>query len=194
MKYMPPFQLSALVEKLEEQGFSCRIGSMELDVHPVKRPYFERWLSNRDGFVRMLSGNIDYVGIEDVMRMGPFYNVYCLVENDFIIDADDNAHKLLDAAPYYQLYNGKVTSMGWSGGVVSNILAKDATLSGEFASNIMKEEVKKITLKAANYCCIIETRAWEPAGLASAFRIIDRIALDVRKLVKTIHFGENVDA
>jgi hypothetical protein len=194
MKYMPPFQLSALVEKLEEQGFSCRIGSMELDVHPVKRPYFERWLSNRDGFVRMLSGNIDYVGIEDVMRMGPFYNVYCLVENDFIIDADDNAHKLLDAAPYYQLYNGKVTSMGWSGGVVSNILAKDATLSGEFASNIMKEEVKKITLKAANYCCIIETRAWEPAGLASAFRIIDRIALDVRKLVKTIHLGENVDA
>jgi hypothetical protein len=193
MKYMPPFQLSALVEKLEEQGFSCRIGSMELDVHPVKRPYFERWLSNRDGFVRMLSGNIDYVGIEDVMRMGPFYNVYCLVENDFIIDADDNAHKLLDAAPYYQLYNGKVTSMGWSGGVVSNILAKDVTLSGEFASNIMKEEVKKITLKAANYCCIIETRAWEPAGLASAFRIIDRIALDVRKLVKTIHLGENVD-
>jgi hypothetical protein len=162
-------------------------------VHPVKRPYFERWLSNRDGFVRMLSGNIDYVGIEDVMRMGPFYNVYCLVENDFIIDADDNAHKLLDAAPYYQLYNGKVTSMGWSGGVVSNILAKDATLSSEFASNIMKEEVKKITLKAANYCCIIETRAWEPAGLASAFRIIDRIALDVRKLVKTIHLGENVD-
>ena len=194
MKYMPPFQLSALVEKLEEQGFSCRIGSMELDVHPVKRPYFERWLSNRDGFVRMLSGNIDYVGIEDVMRMGPFYNVYCLVENDFIIDADDNAHKLLDAAPYYQLYNGKVTSMGWSGGVVSNILAKDATLSSEFASNIMKEEVKKITLKAANYCCIIETRAWEPVGLASAFRIIDRIALDVRKLVKTIHLGENVDA
>jgi hypothetical protein len=193
MKYMPPFQLSALVEKLEKQGFSCRIGSMELDVHPVKRPYFERWLSNRDGFVRMLSGNIDYVGIEDVMRMGPFYNVYCLVENDFIIDADDNAHKLLDAAPYYQLYNGKVTSMGWSGGVVSNILAKDATLSGEFASNIMKEEVKKITLKAANYCCIIETRAWEPAGVASAFRIIDRIALDVRKLVKTIHLGENVD-
>ena len=193
MKYMPPFQLSALVEKLEEQGFSCRIGSMELDVHPVKRPYFERWLSNRDGFVRMLSGNIDYVGIEDVMRMGPFYNVYCLVENDFIIDADDNAHKLLDAAPYYQLYNGKVTSMGWSGGVVSNILAKDATLSGEFASNIMKEEVKKITLKAANYCCIIETRAWEPAGLASAFQIINRIALDVRKLVKTIHLGENVD-
>ena len=193
MKYMPPFQLSALVEKLEEQGFSCRIGSMELDVHPVKRPYFERWLSNRDGFVRMLSGNIDYVGIEDVMRMGPFYNIYCLVENDFIIDADDNAHKLLDAAPYYQLYNGKVTSMGWSGGVVSNILAKDATLSGEFASNIMKEEVKKITLKAANYCCIIETRAWEPAGLASAFQIINRIALDVRKLVKTIHLGENVD-
>ena len=53
---MPPFPLSALVLALQEQDFSCRIGNMELDVHPTKRPYFERWLSNRDGFVRMLSG------------------------------------------------------------------------------------------------------------------------------------------
>jgi hypothetical protein len=190
---MPVFQLSSLVEALEEQGFSCRTGSMELDVHPMKRPYFERWLSNRDGFLRLMSGNVDFVGIEDVMRMGPFYNVYCLVENDFVIEADDNAHKLLDASPYFQLHNGKVASMGWSGGVIADALAKDTVLSEEFARNIMKEEVKGITVKAANYCCIIETRAWEPAGLASAFATIDRIAHNIRRLVKTIHLGEFVD-
>ena len=190
---MPVFQLISLVDALEEQGFSCRAGSMELDVHPMKRPYFERWLSNRDGFLRLMSGNVDFVGIEDVMRMGPFYNVYCLVENDFVIEADDNAHRLLDAAPYFQLHNGKVASMGWSGGVIADALAKDAVLSEEFARNVMKEEVKGITVKAANYCCIIETRAWEPAGLASAFATIDRIAHNIRRLVKTIHLGEFVD-
>ena len=190
---MPVFQLNSLISALEEQGFACRAGSMELDVHPMKRPYFERWLSNRDGFLRLASGNVDFVGVEDVMRMGPFYNVYCLVENDFIIDTDDNAHKLLDASPYFQLHNGKVASMGWSGGVIANMLAKDAVLSEEFARNIMKEEVKRITVNAANYCCIIETRAWEPAGLASAFVTIDRIAHNIRRLVKTIHLGEYVD-
>jgi len=166
---------------------------MELDVHPMKRPYFERWLSYRDGFLRLMSGNVDFVGIEDVTRMGPFYNVYCLVENEFIIEADENAHQLLDASPYFQLHNGKVASMGWSGGVIADQLTKDSMLSEEFARHVMKEEVKGITVKAANYCCIIETRAWEPAGLASAFAIIDRIALNIRKLVKTIHLGEYVD-
>jgi hypothetical protein len=187
---MPVFQLSALVRGLEEQGFSCRIGNLKLDVDQKKRPYFERWLFNRDGFVRLMSGNIDFVGIEEVVRMGPFYDIYCLIENDFIVDTDDNAHKLLDAAPYYNLSNGKVTNMGWSGGVIANMLAKDAILSKEFVKNIMKEELKMIMLKAANYCCIIETQAWEPAGLASAFKALDRIAYNVRQLIQTIHLGE----
>ncbi|MCI0560114.1 MAG: hypothetical protein MN733_16620 [Nitrososphaera sp.] len=167
---------------------------MELDVHPVRRPYFERWLSNRDGFVRMLSGSVDYIGIEDVVRMGPFYNIYCLVENDSIIDTDDNAHNLLDAGPHFQLCEGKAASMGWSGGVVASILEKDSALSDEFSRNIMKEEVKKITLKASNYCCVIETRAWDPAGLATAFRVIDRVAYNVRRLIKSIHLGEDFGA
>ncbi|HEV8405337.1 MAG TPA: hypothetical protein VGQ13_05455 [Nitrososphaera sp.] len=190
---MPVFQIGALANALEDQGFSCRIGSMELDVHPMKRPYFERWLSNRDGFLKLASGNVDFLGVEDVMRMGPFYNVYCLVENNSIVDADDNAHKLLDAAPYFQLHNGKVTSMGWSGGVIANMLDKDTVLSEEFARYIMKEEVRRITVKVANYCCIIETRAWEPGGLSSAFTTIDRIAYNIRRLVKSIHLGEYVD-
>jgi hypothetical protein len=52
--------------------------------------------------------------------------------------------------------------------------------------------VKRITLKASNYCCVIETRAWDPAGLAASFDVVDRIALDVRKLIKAIHLGEDV--
>lgn len=187
---MPPFPLSILVQALEDRGFSCRIGSIDLDVHPKKRSYFERWLSNRDGFVRILSGNIDFVGIEEVMRMGPFYDIYCLVENDFIVDADDNAHKLLDSAPYYTLSNGKVINMGWSGGVIANMLAKDTTLSNDFVGNIMKEELKRISIEAANYCCVIKTQAWEPAGLAEAFSAIDRIGYNVRQLLKRIHLGD----
>jgi hypothetical protein len=187
---MPLFPLNILVQALEDRGFSCRIGSIDLDVHPKKRPYFERWLSNRDGFVRLLSGNIDFVGIEEVMRMGPFYDIYCLVENDFIVDTDDNAHKLLDAAPYYTLSNGKVINMGWSGGVIASMLAKDTILSNDFTINIMKEELKRITIEAANYCCVIETQTWEPAGLAEVFSVIDRIGYNVRQLLKRIHLGD----
>jgi hypothetical protein len=187
---MPLFPLSTLVQALEERGVSSRIGNMELDVHPMKRPYFERWLSNRDGFVRVTSGNIDFIGIEEVMRMGPFYNVYCLIENDFIVDTDDNAHKLLDAAPYYTLSGGKVINMGWSGGVIADMLEKDAVLSKDFARNIMKEELKSMMIKVANYCCIIETQTWEPVGLASAFSAIDLIGYNVRQLVKRIHLGD----
>ena len=187
---MPLFPLSTLVQALKERGFSSRIGNMELDVHPMKRPYFEQWLSNRDGFVRVISGNIDFIGIEEVMRMGPFYNVYCLIENDFIVDTDDNAHKLLDAAPYYTLSGGKVINMGWSGGVIADMLAKDAVLSKDFARNIMKEELKSMMIKVANYCCIIETQTWEPVGLASAFSAIDLIGYNVRQLVKRIHLGD----
>ncbi|HJU35650.1 MAG TPA: hypothetical protein VJ695_11065 [Nitrososphaera sp.] len=190
-EYMPHFSLSTLVHALEEQGFRCRIGSVDLDVHPEKRPYFERWLSNRDGFVRMMSGSIDFVGIEEVMRMGPFYDIYCLVENDFIVDTDDNAHKLLDSAPYYALSNGKIINMGWSGGVIANMLARDSALSKDFARNIMKEELKRITVRSANYCCVIETQAWEPAGLALAFTAIDRIGYNVRQLLKRIHLGDS---
>ena len=187
---MPLFPLSALVQALGELGFRCRVGSMDPDVHPMKRPYFERWLSNRDGFVRVMSGSIDFIGMEEVVRMGPFYDIYCLVENDFIFDTDDNAHKLLDAAPYYTLSRGKVINMGWSGGVIANMLAEDAVLSKDLARNIMKEELKSITIKAANYCCVIETQAWDQAGLASAFTAINRIGYNVRQLVKTIHLGD----
>jgi len=188
---MPVFQLNTLVDALIDLGYNCGIGNL-VEIHASRRPYFERWLSNRDGFVKMI-GNVSYIGIEDVVRMGPFYNIYCILENNSIVETDDNAHKLLDAGPYYQLHNGKVISMGWSGGIIANVLARDTVLSQDFADNIMKEEVKNITLRAENYACIIETRAWEPLGLASTFKIIDRIAYNIRQLIKTIHWGEYVD-
>jgi hypothetical protein len=189
---MPVFDLHSLVRFLRETGYSSKIGSMDQDLKPARKPYLERWLANRDGFVSVQGGNIDYLGIEEVVRMGPFFNVYCVIENEFLAEADDNAHKLLDAGPYFELLGGKVTSLGWSGGVVSTILAKDEILSAEFCKAIMKEEVKRITLRAADYCCIVETRAWDPEGLASVFGILDRIAYDVRRLIKAVHLGEDI--
>jgi hypothetical protein len=63
-------------------------------------------------------------------------------------------------------------------------------LSKYFARNIMTEELKRIMIKVANYCCVIQTETWEPAGLVSAFPAIDRIGYNVRQLVKTIHLGD----
>lgn len=191
---MPVFDLQALVRLLSEMGYSSRTGKIEQDVNPALRPYMERWLANRDGFVTLEGGQVDYIGIEEVVRMGPFFNVYCVIKNEFLAEADENAHKLLDAGPYYELYGGKVANLGWSGGAISTLLARDNLLSNEFSKAIMREEVKKITLHAADYCCIVETRTWDPAGLASVFGILDRIAYNVRKLIKAVHLGEDIGA
>lgn len=187
---MPIFAVNALVNALAELGYACKAGARS-DIRPDRWPYFERWLQNRDGFVTMESGHIDFIGIEEVVRMGPFFNIYCLVGNDSLSGSDDNAHNLLDASPYFELRNGRLKSLGWSGGVLSNLLAKDAELSTEFAKNIMKEEAKRIHVRAHNYCCVVETSVWDPAGLASVFGIMDRMAMHTRKLMKQVHFGEN---
>ena len=189
---MPVFDLGSLVKSLEQKGFNARPGDLGVDINPARRPYHERWLAHRDGFIRMLSGNIDFVGIEEVVRMGPFFDVHCIIENDFVAGNNEDAHRLLDATPYYQLYNGKLTSMGWSGGIVAHSLAKDETLSAEFGKNIMREEVKKISLQAANYCCVIQTKVWDHEGLVQVFGIIDRIAMIARRLIKQVHLGEQV--
>ena len=187
---MPVFDVRGLVGALEQRGFHAQVGDTNLDIHPARRAYFERWLNHRDGFVKMLSGNIDFVGIEEVVRMGPFFDVYCLIENGFLADNDADAHRLLDATPYYQLSRGHVTTMGWSGGVISSLLAKDEYLSSEFRKNVMREEVRKISLQAANYCCVVQTKVWEYEGVAHVFGIMDRIAMVARKLIKQVHLGE----
>ncbi len=189
---MPVFDLAALVRLLSEQGHKCREGGMA-DIRPERRPYFERWLANRDGFVTMQGGNVDYVGIEEVVRMGPFFDIRCIVANDFVADNDDNAHNLLDASPYYELKKGRAANLGWSGGVLSTYLAKDADLTKALEQGITREEVKRLRAKAHDYCCIIETAVWDPSGLAAVFGIIDAMAMHARKLLKQVHFGEYVD-
>ena len=190
---MPIFQIENLVEELSSAGINCKIGKMQVDIPAALRPYFERWLLNRDGFLKIYSQNIDYIGVEDVVRMGPFFNVYCIIENQHIIENDENILKLLCANPYFDLRNGKVTKLGWSGGILADILTGDNILYGYFTKNIMKEEVRKISVKVANYACIVETQVWEASGLASIYNVIDRIGMNVKELLKRVHLGDDTD-
>lgn len=190
---MPIFRLETLIEELTSAGISCKIGKMDIDIPSTLRPYFERWLLNRDGFLKIYNQNIDYIGVEDVVRMGPFFNVYCMLENKYITENDENILKLLCASPYFNLRNGRVNQLGWSGGVLAEILSADNVLHDCFTKNIMKEEVRKISVRVTNYACIVETQVWEPSGLASIYDVIDRIGLNVRELLKRIHLGDDVD-
>jgi len=185
--------MQLLVNELSSIGVNCKVGNMLFDIPSARRPYFERWLLHRDGFVKMYNENIDYIGIEDIVRIGPFYNVYCLIENQHITENDDNSYQLLGAEPYFNLHNGKVTKLGWSGGVLADILANDSILYNSFAANIMKEEIRKISIKVANFACVIETRTWEVDGLASIYNVIDRIGLKVKELLKQVQLGNDID-
>jgi hypothetical protein len=189
---LPIFQVCAFVDELHLLGVNCKIGNLISDIPDARRAYFERWLSNMDGFIKIFNGNIDYIGIEEVVRIGPFFNVYCLIENQYITENDDNAHKLLDAYPYFDLRKGIICKLGWSGGVLAEILTKDKILCNSFAENIIKEEMRKISIKVTNFACIIQTRTWEPAGLASVYELVDRIGLNIRELLKQIHLGDDL--
>jgi hypothetical protein len=188
---MPVFQVCEFVDELHLLGVNCKIGNLISDISDARRAYFERWLSNLGGFIKIFNGNIDYIGIEEVVRIGPFFDVYCLIENQYITENDDNAHKLLDAYPYFNLRKGIICKLGWSGGVLAEILTKDKMLCNSFADNIIKEEMREISIKATNFACIIQTRTWEPAGLASIYEVVDRIGLNIRELLKQIHLGED---
>jgi hypothetical protein len=184
--------LDGLVRELTELGVICRRGDIEHDVEPERRSYFERWLSNRDGFVKFISANIDYIGIEEVMRMGAFFDVHCLIENQSVSENDDNSHTLFQATPYFTLRNGILESLGWSGGVLAGILSKDQLLNEYFRRSIMEEQTRKISVRVANYACLIQTRIWEYHELVSIFDILDRIALNINNLAEQIHLGENI--
>jgi hypothetical protein len=188
---LPVFQVCEFVDELQLLGVNCKIGHLISDISDARRAYFERWLSNLGGFIKIFNGNIDYIGIEEVVRIGPFFDVYCLIENQYITENDDNAHKLLDAYPYFNLRKGIICKLGWSGGVLAEILTKDKILCNSFADNIMKEEMREISIKATNFACIIQTHTWEPAGLASIYEVVDRIGLNIRELLKQIHLGDD---
>ncbi|MDQ4022787.1 MAG: hypothetical protein M3224_03575 [Thermoproteota archaeon] len=188
---MPIFPMKILVEQLISIGVNCKIGNPISDIHNTRKPYFERWLLNRDGFLTLNNENIDYIGIEEVVRMGPFYNVYCLIENQHLSEKDDSSYNLLSANPYFHLRNRKVITLGWSGGLLADILTQDTSLWNSFAANIVKEEIRKLSVKVANFACIIETHTWEPNGLVSIYPVIDRIGLNIKRLLKQIHLGED---
>jgi hypothetical protein len=166
------------------------VGNPSLDIPAVRRPYFERWLLHRDGFIKMYDENIDYIGIEDIVRIGPFYNIYCLIENQDVRENDDNCSNLLCANPYFDLHNRKVIKLGWSGGVLADILTNDITLYDFLVKNIMKEEIRKMSVKVANYACIIETRVWDTLDIASIYQVIDIIGFKIKELLEQVHLGE----
>ncbi len=183
--------MKVLAEQLISIGVNCKVGNSDIDIPNIRKPYFERWLLNRDGFLTLINENIDYIGVEDVVRMGPFYNVYCLIENQHLSEKDESSYDLLSANPYFHLRNGKVITLGWSGGLLADILTQDASLRDSFSANIVKEEIRKLSVKVSNFACIIETHIWEPNGLVSIYPVIDRIGLNIKRLLKQIHLGED---
>jgi hypothetical protein len=190
---MPVMRNDEIVTLLMENGVSSRIGNFLSDVDEFYRPYFERWLMNRDGFLTILSGNIDYVGSEEIMRFGPFHNMYCLIYNIHLMESDVNHGMLLNASPFYRLVDGNVDEFGWSGSVLAERLNNDEGFCRAIRKKILNEEVRSISVRVVNYACLIESTAWDPVGFVSAFLIINEIGGIVRNLLANIHLGEKVN-
>lgn len=190
---MPIFEMDSLINELQSAGVSCRRGILDSDVEKALQPYYERWLCNRDGFVKVDGSSIDYIGIEDVMRMGPFYNIYCLLKNQSIIDSDQNAHDLVSCYPQYMFRDGKIIYLGWTGGLLSHYLAKDDAISELIAFIPPGEEFAKLFVKAADFCCVIQTQVWDPLGLILVYPLISRIGNNIRDLLKLVHLGEKTE-
>lgn len=187
---MPIFQIDSLIDGLTNTGVQCRRGILDNDVEKTLQPYYERWLCNRDGFVKINDSYIDYIGVEEVMRMGPFFDVFCLLKNRSIINSDRNAHELVSCYPQFMFRNGKIVSLGWTGGLLSHYLAKDDSISASIARIPAGEEFAKLFVRAADFCCIIQTQVWEPLGVVSVYPLISQIGNNIKNLLKLVHLGE----
>jgi len=190
---MPIFQIDSLIDGLINTGVHCRRGILDIDVDRTLQPYYERWLCNRDGFVKVDDPSIDYIGMEEVMRMGPFFDIFCLLKNPSIIDSDRNAHELVSCYPQFMFRSGKIVSLGWTGGLLSHYLAKDDVISDYIARIPPGEEFAKLFVRAADYCCIIQTQVWEPLGLVSVYPLINQIGKNIKNLLKLVHLGETTE-
>jgi hypothetical protein len=190
---MPIFQIDSLIDGLLNTGVKCRRGILGSDVEKILQPYYERWLCNRDGFVKLDCSSIDYIGIEDVMRMGPFFDIFCLLKNTSIIDSDRNAHELVSCYPQFLFRSGKIVSLGWTGGLLSHYLAKDNAISESIASIPPGEEFAKLFVRAADFCCIIQTQVWEPLGFVAVYPLISQIGKNIKNLLKLVHLGETTE-
>jgi hypothetical protein len=189
---MPILQLSEIINMLRALGIQSRVGVMESDIDELYKPYYEQWLENRDGFIKILTGNIDYVGTEEIMRLGPFHNMYCLIHNSHLMETHPDHPKLLNALPCYKLNKGKVDEIGWNGSILAERLNKDNILCSRISRNIVDEEVRSISIRVVNYGCLIQTKVWDPKGFVTIYDIIDSIGKSVKNLLEEIHIGEEI--
>ena len=189
---MPILQLSEIINMLRALGIHSRVGVMESDIDELYKPYYEQWLANRDGFIKILTGNIDYVGTEEIMRLGPFHNMYCLIHNSHLMETHPDHPKLLNALPYYKLNKGKVNEIGWNGSILAERLNKDNILCSRISRNIVDEEVRSISIRVVNYGCLIQTKVWDPIGFVTMYDIIDSIGKGAKNLLEEIHIGEEI--
>ena len=189
---MPILQIKEIIDLLGLDDIKCRIGRYDSDIPQRYRPYFEKWLGNRDGFIRMLSGSIDYVGSEDVVRMGPFHNIYCLVQNQYLAENDLNHQNLLNSKLWYSLNDGVVDEAGWSGSILASRLTKDQHNSNFLFQSLKSEVTRTVSVRVVNLACLIECRIWHPREFVFLYEFLDNIAMNIQDLLSEVHVGENM--
>lgn len=189
---MPILQIKEIIDLLGVDNIKCRIGRYDSDIPQRYRPYFEKWLGNRDGFIRMLSGSIDYVGSEDVVRMGPFHNIYCLVQNQYLVENDLNHQNLLNSKLWYSLNDGIVDEAGWSGSILASRLTKDQHNSNFLFQSLKSEVTRTVSVRVVNMACLIECRIWHPREFVFLYEFLDNIAMNIQDLLSEVHVGENI--
>ncbi len=191
---MPVLQLHEIINLLRELRIQSRVGIFKSDIEEFCKPYYEQWLANRDGFIRVLNGAIDYVGSEEVMRLGPFHNMYCLIHNGNLMETNPDHRNLLNALLYYKLKDGIAYDISWYGSILAARLNNDDIASSKVRRNIVDEEVRSISIRVVNYGCLIQTKAWDPRGFVSVYEIIDNIGKSVKNLLAEIHIGEKISS
>lgn len=192
MIYLPILQIKEIIDLLGLDDIKCRIGRYDSDIPQRYRPYFEKWLGNRDGFIRMFSGSIDYVGSEDVVRMGPFHNIYCLVQNQYLVENDLNHQNLLNSKLWYSLNDGVVDEAGWSGSILASRLTKDQHNSNFLFQSLKSEVTRTVSVRVVNLACLIECRIWHPREFVFLYEFLDNIAMNIQDLLSEVHVGENM--
>jgi len=189
---LPILQIKEIIDLLGLDDIKCRIGRYDSDIPQRYRPYFEKWLGNRDGFIRMLSGSIQYVGSEDVVRMGPFHNIYCLVQNQYLVENDLNHQNLLNSKLWYSLNDGVVDEAGWSGSILASRLTKDQHNSNFLFQSLKSEVTRTVSVRVVNLACLIECRIWHPREFVFLYEFLDNIAMNIQDLLSEVHVGENM--
>ena len=189
---LPILQIKEIIDLLGLDDIKCRIGRYDSDIPQRYRPYFEKWLGNRDGFIRMISGSIDYVGSEDVVRMGPFHNIYCLVQNQYLVENDLNHQNLLNSKLWYSLNDGVVDEAGWSGSILASRLTKDQHNSNFLFQSLKSEVTRTVSVRVVNLACLIECRIWHPREFVFLYEFLDNIAMNIQDLLSEVHVGENM--